>query len=175
VILGIGVVAALVVARWIHSEQERGLNRFLVVLGSLVAFSAGVNQVGLVVGPLVSLLADVDVPLLTVPAGGGLGILVGFWIGAPRMIMTLSQDYASLGPRRSTSALLPTFPVRPGSRRPGDAYLVRPGRRHRDPRQRCRGRRRRRGGCRQVGPYRQRVGWIVRAGVRTRVGFLTIF
>jgi PiT family inorganic phosphate transporter len=109
VILGIGVVAALVVARWIHSEQERGLNRFLVVLGSLVAFSAGVNQVGLVVGLLVSLLADVDVPLFTVPAGGGLGILVGFWIGAPRMIMTLSQDYASLGPRRSTSALLPTF------------------------------------------------------------------
>jgi PiT family inorganic phosphate transporter len=109
VVLSIGVVAAVVVARWIRSAQERGLKRFLVALGSLVAFSAGGSQVGLAVGPLVSLLSDVEIPLLAVLAGGGLGILVGSWTGAPRMIKSLSQDYASLGPRRSISALLPTF------------------------------------------------------------------
>jgi PiT family inorganic phosphate transporter len=116
---GVGVEAAVALASallatglvygWLRRDQERGLRRFLLTLGSLVAFSAGGSQVGLAVGPLVPLLDTVDVPLLAVLAGGGVGILVGSWTGAPRMIKSLSQDYASLGPRRSISALLPTF------------------------------------------------------------------
>ena len=42
---------------------------------------------------------------------GGFGLLVGSWTGAPRMIKTLSQDYSSLGPRRSIAALIPSFIV----------------------------------------------------------------
>jgi PiT family inorganic phosphate transporter len=36
-------------------------------------------------------------------------MLVGSWTGASRMIKSLSQDYSSLGPRRSISALVPSF------------------------------------------------------------------
>jgi PiT family inorganic phosphate transporter len=104
-----GTLAAGAVLWWLRTDEERGLQRFLLALGSLVAFSAGGSQVGLAVGPLVPLLESVDVSLLAVLTGGGLGILVGSWTGAPRMIKSLSQDYASLGPRRSISALLPTF------------------------------------------------------------------
>jgi PiT family inorganic phosphate transporter len=106
--LAAALVAAGAVGRWVRADEARGLDRFLLALGSLVAFSAGGSQVGLAVGPLTSLLGA-DLPLSAVLAGGGVGILVGSWTGAPRMIKSLSQDYASLGPRRSISALLPTF------------------------------------------------------------------
>ena len=109
VVVLFALVSALVVRLWIVADQERGLRQFLLVLGSLVAFSAGGSQVGLAVGPLVPLLDTVDVSLFAVLVGGAVGILVGSWTGAPRMIKSLSQDYASLGPRRSISALLPTF------------------------------------------------------------------
>jgi PiT family inorganic phosphate transporter len=105
-----GAIAALV-----HYDIDRAqgpaLNRFLLVLGGLVAFSAGGSQVGLAVGPLVPLLDDYTVPLTAVLVGGGIGILVGSWTGAPRMIKALAQDYASLGPRRSIAALVPSFVV----------------------------------------------------------------
>jgi PiT family inorganic phosphate transporter len=109
VVFLVAALSAAVVGLWIRADEERGLCRFLLVLGSLVAFSAGGSQVGLAVGPLVPLLDSVDVSLLAVLTGGAFGILVGSWTGAPRMIKSLSQDYASLGPRRSISALLPTF------------------------------------------------------------------
>jgi PiT family inorganic phosphate transporter len=102
-------VAALV--SWdISRDMSGGLRRVLLALGSLVAFSAGGSQVGLAVGPLLPLLDDVGmVPVMAVLVGGGFGILVGSWTGAPRMIKSLSQDYSSLGPRRSISALVPSF------------------------------------------------------------------
>jgi len=43
--------------------------------------------------------------------GGGLGLLVGSWTGAPRLIKALSRDYSSLGPRRSIAALIPAFVI----------------------------------------------------------------
>ncbi len=36
-------------------------------------------------------------------------MLVGSWTDAARMIKSLSQDYSSLGPQRSISALVPSF------------------------------------------------------------------
>ncbi|OYR51674.1 inorganic phosphate transporter [Halorubrum sp. Ea8] len=107
-------VAALVVAAvvwWDIGRDERaGLRRVLLALGSLVAFSAGGSQVGLAVGPLLPLLDEVGtISTFTVLVGGGLGMLVGSWTGAPRMIKSLAQDYSSLGPRRSISALVPSF------------------------------------------------------------------
>ena len=112
--LGITGLAALAVATvvwWDVGRDERGgLRRVLLALGSLVAFSAGGSQVGLAVGPLLPLLDEVGmVSTFAVLVGGGLGMLVGSWTGAPRMIKSLAQDYSSLGPRRSISALVPSF------------------------------------------------------------------
>ncbi|KAB1197470.1 MULTISPECIES: inorganic phosphate transporter [Haloferax] len=109
VTLSFAVVAATLVRLDIHRDEHRAMNRFLLALGSLVAFSAGGSQVGLAVGPLLPLFDTMAIPLFAVLFGGGVGILVGAWMGAPRMIKSLSQDYSSLGPRRAISALIPSF------------------------------------------------------------------
>jgi PiT family inorganic phosphate transporter len=116
--IGANVVAAvcalLVVAvlyRGLVTDPEATQRRFLLSLGGLVAFSAGGSQVGLAIGPLVPLLDDFAVPLPAVLAGGGIGLLLGSWTGAPRMIKALAQDYSSLGPRRSIAALIPSFAI----------------------------------------------------------------
>jgi PiT family inorganic phosphate transporter len=108
------VVAALVAVglrRDMDPDPAVGQRHFLLALGGLVAFSAGGSQVGLAIGPLVPMLDSVAVPLTAVLLGGGVGLLVGSWTGAPRMIKALSQDYSSLGPRRSIAALIPSFVI----------------------------------------------------------------
>ena len=104
----VALAVAAAVRRDVRANGDAGLRRFLLVLGGLVAFSAGGSQVGLAVGPLIPLVGD-SVPLVYVLAGGGLGLLIGSWTGAPRMIKALAQDYSSLGPRRSIGALIPSF------------------------------------------------------------------
>jgi PiT family inorganic phosphate transporter len=110
-ITGLAALAVAAVVWWdVSRDEEGGLRRVLLALGSLVAFSAGGSQVGLAVGPLLPLLDEVGMVSTTaVLVGGGLGMLVGSWTGAPRMIKSLAQDYSSLGPRRSISALVPSF------------------------------------------------------------------
>jgi PiT family inorganic phosphate transporter len=110
-ITGLAALAVAAVIWWDVSRDERGgLRRVLLALGSLVAFSAGGSQVGLAVGPLLPLLDKVGiVSTFAVLVGGGLGMLVGSWTGAPQMIKSLARDYSSLGPRRSISALVPSF------------------------------------------------------------------
>lgn len=98
-------------ARRAARAPRRAQRRFLLVLGALVAFSAGGSQVGLALGPLVPLVGEFDVPLVVLLAGGGAGLLVGSWTGAPRMIKALSQDYSALGPNRSIAALIPSFAI----------------------------------------------------------------
>jgi PiT family inorganic phosphate transporter len=111
VTLAFALVAALLL-RWdIAGDERRGQYHFLLVLGGLVAFSAGASQVGLAVGPLIPLLERLPISLLALLIGGGLGLLIGSWTGAPRMIKALSQDYSSLGPRRSIAALMPSFAI----------------------------------------------------------------
>jgi PiT family inorganic phosphate transporter len=107
----LAAAAVAVVVWWdVRRDEVGGLRRVLLTLGSLVAFSAGGSQVGLAVGPLLPLLDDVGgVSVFAVLVGGGLGMLVGSWTGAPRMIKSLAQDYSSLGPRRSIAALVPSF------------------------------------------------------------------
>jgi PiT family inorganic phosphate transporter len=108
------IVFALAVGGVIRWDLGRGVEaaqrRFLVGLGSLVAFSAGGSQVGLAVGPLLPLLGD-TVSITYILIGGGIGLLVGSWTGAPRMIKAVSQDYSSLGPNRSIAALIPAFVI----------------------------------------------------------------
>ncbi|MDZ5811944.1 inorganic phosphate transporter [Halorubrum sp. AD140] len=112
VLVTVGAAALVAAIVWwdVGRDQRGGLQRVLLALGSLVAFSAGGSQVGLAVGPLLPLFDEVRmVSTFAVLVGGGLGMLVGSWTGAPRMIKSLAQDYSSLGPRRAISALVPSF------------------------------------------------------------------
>jgi len=104
-------LSALLLRRDMRADLAAGQRHFLIVLGGLVAFSAGGSQVGLAIGPLVPLLGSVQLPLVAVLVGGGVGLLAGSWTGAPRMIKALAQDYSSLGPRRSIAALIPSFAI----------------------------------------------------------------
>jgi len=113
--LAVGGVLAAVLVWDLGSDVEAGQRHFLLALGGLVAFSAGGSQVGLAVGPLLAAIdgssVSVAIPLLAMLAFGGVGLLVGSWTGAPRMIKAIAQDYSSLGPRRSIAALIPSFVI----------------------------------------------------------------
>lgn len=105
------VLFATIIAIDLMVDASAGQKHFLLVLGGLVAFSAGGSQVGLAIGPLLPMLSPFSIPLIGILVGGGVGLLVGSWMGAPRLIKALSQDYSSLGPRRSTAALIPAFAI----------------------------------------------------------------
>jgi PiT family inorganic phosphate transporter len=109
----VAALAAGLLAADLRNDEVAGQRHFLLVLGGLVAFSAGGSQVGLALGPLLPVLDDaaLGLPLVAVLFGGGVGLLIGSWTGAPRMIKALSQDYSSLGPRRSIAALIPSFAI----------------------------------------------------------------
>jgi PiT family inorganic phosphate transporter len=111
--LALAAAVALALARDLAHDEAAGQRHFLIALGGLVAFSAGGSQVGLALGPLLPLLSDtaLAIPLTALLLGGGLGLLIGSWTGAPRMIKAISQDYSSLGPRRSIAALIPSFAI----------------------------------------------------------------
>ena len=109
--LAAAALAAALLYRDLQIDAERGQRRFLLVMGGLVAFSAGGSQVGLAVGPMLPLLEPVGVSLPVALVGGGIGLLAGSWTGAPRMIKAIAQDYSSLGPRRSIAALIPSFAI----------------------------------------------------------------
>ncbi len=117
-LLGIVIATAIMAALWagpvavgFRNDAERTERKFLLVMGALVAFSAGGSQVGLAIGPLIPLSGDVGIPLIALLIGGGFGLLLGSWTGAPRMIKAIAQDYSSLGPRRSIAALIPSFAI----------------------------------------------------------------
>ncbi|MFO7925741.1 MAG: anion permease [Halobacteriota archaeon] len=109
----VAVAVAAIMAADVRTDVAAGQRHFLLVLGGLVAFSAGGSQVGLALGPLLPLFDTVDVaiPLIALLFGGGLGLLAGSWTAAPRMIKAIAQDYSSLGPRRSIAALIPSFVI----------------------------------------------------------------
>ncbi len=107
----IAAIAAIVLWADLNRDRAVGQRHFLLVLGALVAFSAGGSQVGLAIGPLVPIMGDTGIPLWALLTGGGFGLLLGSWTGAPRMIKAIAQDYASMGPRRSIAALIPSFAI----------------------------------------------------------------
>lgn len=102
---GIGYVTARLL-RWLVADTERNrtrIRRALLVLGLFTAYTAGANQAGLPIGPLLNV---VDVPLIYLLAFAGLGMLAGALTGSPRLVEAISHDYSRVGPRRATGALL---------------------------------------------------------------------
>ncbi|MDZ7689261.1 MAG: inorganic phosphate transporter [Halobacteriales archaeon] len=91
---------------------DAGIKRFLLILGSVVAFSSGGSQVGLATGPLEHLArTELGLPSLALLSFGAVGLLAGAWTGAPRLLQATSREYARLGVRRSIAALVPGFLV----------------------------------------------------------------
>ncbi|MCY4731670.1 inorganic phosphate transporter family protein [Natronomonas gomsonensis] len=113
VTLAFAVAVTGALAADMRNDEAAGQRHFLLALGALVAFSAGGSQVGLALGPLLPLFdtTSVEIPLIALLFGGGVGLLLGSWTAAPRMIKAIAQDYSSLGPRRSIAALIPSFAI----------------------------------------------------------------
>ncbi|GKZ12999.1 inorganic phosphate transporter [Haladaptatus sp. T7] len=95
----------------VRADVRAGQRHLLFGIGALVSFSAGGSQVGLAVGPLAPLVIPIGLSLAVVLLFGGLGVMFGAWMGAPRMIKALARDFSSLGPRRATAALIPAFAI----------------------------------------------------------------
>ena len=106
-----GVVVFLALRRTMLRSVDAGVRRFLVGLGAIVAFSSGGSQVGLATGPLEPLFADFGIPGVALLLLGGVGILLGAWMGSPRLLQAVSREYSQLGVRRSIAALVPGFLV----------------------------------------------------------------
>ena len=110
VTVALGVLSFQFIRRRTQQSVDKGIRTFLVVLGSVVAFSSGGSQVGLATGPLENLYsAELGLPGIVLLAIGAVGILGGAWMGAPRLLQATSREYASLGIRRSIAALVPGF------------------------------------------------------------------
>jgi PiT family inorganic phosphate transporter len=107
----LGTAGVILVRQTLRHDPIRGERWFLLILGVLVAFSAGASQVGLAIGPLVPVMTGGGIPLSLLLVGGGIGLLIGSWTGAPRLIKALARDYSSLGPRRSIAAMIPAFAI----------------------------------------------------------------
>jgi phosphate/sulfate permease len=98
------------IRRRTQASVEGGVRTFLVLLGSVVAFSSGGSQVGLATGPLENLYGtELGLPGIVLLTLGATGILAGAWMGAPRLLQATSREYAQLGVRRSIAALVPGF------------------------------------------------------------------
>ncbi|MCL9813112.1 inorganic phosphate transporter [Natranaeroarchaeum aerophilus] len=94
------------------ASVDDGIRTFLLVLGSVVAFSSGGSQVGLATGPLENLFGvELGLPGIVLLAIGATGIIAGAWMGAPRLLQATSREYAQLGARRSIAALVPGFVI----------------------------------------------------------------
>lgn len=105
-----GLIALAGTYALLRRDETAGINQFLVVLGLVVVFTSGGTQVGLATGPLEAVFeTDLQLPSLYLLALGGGGILLGAWIRGPRLVQAVSNEYASLGPRRSIAALIPAF------------------------------------------------------------------
>ncbi|WP_089809080.1 inorganic phosphate transporter [Halogeometricum rufum] len=105
-----GVVSFQYIRRRTQQSVDKGVKTFLVVLGSVVAFSSGGSQVGLATGPLENLYGtELGLPGIVLSVLGAVGILGGAWMGAPRLLQATSREYAQLGIRRSIAALVPGF------------------------------------------------------------------
>jgi phosphate/sulfate permease len=112
VTLAFALVGFRFIRRRTKASVEQGIRTFLLLLGSVVAFSSGGSQVGLATGPLEALYGtELGLPAVALLGVGATGILAGAWMGAPRLLQATSREYAQLGLRRSIAALVPGFVI----------------------------------------------------------------
>lgn len=107
--LVVGVLVFVFVRREMRRSMDAGIRKFLIGLGAIVAFSSGGSQVGLATGPLEPLFDSFGTPGIVLLGLGALGILLGAWMGSPRLLQAVSREYSQLGVRRSIAALIPGF------------------------------------------------------------------
>lgn len=105
----ITVLIGYILHKPIYRNIRKSMNYFLLFLGGIVAFSAGASQVGIAVGALIPITESTKIPYISIFIMSGFGLLIGAWLFAPKMIKSVSQEYASLGPRRSIAALFSAF------------------------------------------------------------------
>ncbi len=102
--LGVGIGYGLYfVIRYLvpKEENKKRIQTMTLLLGLLLAFTAGANSVGKAIGPLMGLNLNVTYLLIM----GGVAMMFGSWLLSPRVINAISFDYSSIGPRRSMVAL----------------------------------------------------------------------
>ena len=107
--LAFGALVFVALRREMQASVDAGIRKFLVGLGAIVAFSSGGSQVGLATGPLEPLFDSLGTPGFLLLALGATGILLGAWMGSPRLLQAVSREYSQLGVRRSIAALIPGF------------------------------------------------------------------
>ena len=109
----IATAVGWIVYRDADADSVRAQRRLLLGLGALMAFTAGGGKVGLAVGPLLPLAETMTTsdPITPVLLFGGVGMLLGTWMAATRMIKALTQDYSMLGPRRAIAIFIPSFVI----------------------------------------------------------------
>lgn len=103
--IAIGYVTARLLRRYVDKTErsKRLMHWIILVLGIYTAYTAGANQSGLVVGPLIG---SFEVSVTALLLFGGAGMVLGAWTGSTRIIESVSREYSSLGPRRAIAALL---------------------------------------------------------------------
>lgn len=101
----IGYATSRGMRKWVADTRRnrRRIGWAVLALGAYTAYTAGANQAGLPIGPL---MHAVDLPLLYLLLFAGLGMFIGALTGSPRIIQAVSHEYSQIGPRRAVGALL---------------------------------------------------------------------
>ena len=109
--LAFGALVFYAMRRSMLDSVDGGIRQFLIGLGAVVAFSSDGSQVGLATGPLEPLFDSLGTPGILLLLLGSVGILLGAWMGSPRLLQAVSREYSQLGVRRSIAALIPGFVI----------------------------------------------------------------
>ena len=109
--LAFGALVFYAMRRSMLDSVDGGIRQFLIGLGAVVAFSSGGSRVGLATGPLEPLFDSLGTPGILLLLLGSVGILLGAWMGSPRLLQAVSREYSQLGVRRSIAALIPGFVI----------------------------------------------------------------
>lgn len=85
-----------------RGDSKKSLGFILFLIGAFCAYTAGANLGGVAIGPLIK---SVGLSLRLLLLMGGIIIMIGSWIGGPRIVSAVSKDYSEMGIRRSICAL----------------------------------------------------------------------
>ena len=95
--LAFGTLVFYAMYRSMLRSVKGGIRQFLIGLGAVVAFSSGGSQVGLATGPLEPLFDSLGTPGFLLLLLGSIGILLGAWMGSPRLLQAVSREYFPTG------------------------------------------------------------------------------